>query len=728
MNWHKKIILKTAAAQSKINKLRIAKPSLKFFVHRYENSVGIDWNKIKSSEDLETHISSNLLPSLHSKIDPSSEKNNYLKSEFLDLEAEFREHQDDPQAQQAWRIYQSNPEAAKQRVLSVINDGKQEIFKGWWNYLTQEDESYKDNPAFAYSVLKPLIDSSPENVKNPPAPLNAEALASIWNEISDQGVTQMNILKKYRKISSKMNRQGAETVNATGEGEWIKIPSKLEDPGHYDRNLSKLQAFSQNTGWCVAQPYHSNLYLSKGDFWMYMVGDKPVVAIKLTGDKHVDEIRGHHNNKNPKKYLYPYWQEITDFLHSSNLNYEDNGHYKEIQNIYSMNKNLERGSKDYQIVLGRVQRDHKIYLQISEENRQKFPEFLEAARIGYMKELEVYLTKMEKAADDTNFLIRFDEFQNYYNGLPPEIKAIVTDLNPRILRAYKKAFHSNPVIFTEFSTEIQKQFSKEEQTEAWVGYVIEDPYHYNDSRIPKDIRQAMPLKPLKVKFEKLLQQNSEHIDYIPPEILSLWEKGELEQYVLRDFARYPVSRAFGKLDKLDRVERLVAQGRISHQQVMESLSNSVTSNPQWFNILPPKYQKELMGGGRIRNLVEEEKRTHILRDVGYFKNLSLDQQNQILKSNGAEIGQAFAKQLTTTYRGLYHPFWINTPASVRPYLPFEIIDATAQYYVNEINKNPSNQEAMLEMVSPDIRPFVFSKLGAIMNWYKKIITGGNNGY
>ena len=58
---------------------------LKFFVHRYENSVGIDWNQIKSPADIETHIYNNLLPSLYKKIDPNSDDNNYLKAEYLDL-------------------------------------------------------------------------------------------------------------------------------------------------------------------------------------------------------------------------------------------------------------------------------------------------------------------------------------------------------------------------------------------------------------------------------------------------------------------------------------------------------------------------------------------------------------------------------------------------------------------------------------------------------------------
>jgi len=46
---------------------------------------------------------------------------------------------------------------------------------------------------------------------------------------------------------------------------------------------------------------------------------------------------------------------------------------------------------------------------------------------------------------------------------------------------------------------------------------------------------------------------------------------------------------------------------------------------------------------------------------------------------------------------MYHNFWESVPATVRPYLPFEIIDATAQFYANEIKSNPNNQDQILKI-------------------------------
>ena len=716
MNWHKKILLKTAAAQSKINRLGIANPSLKFFVHKYENSVGIDWNKIKSSADIESHIYSQLLPVLYKKIDPNSENNNYLKAKHVDLAAEYAEHQDEPEAQAAWRIYQQNPEAGTQKILKSLNEGKQQSFQQWWNYLTQEDDVYRENPAFMYSILKPMIDSSPESAKNGAPPLNSEALSSIWEEINEQGVTHMNILKNYRKISSKLDSQGSEKVSTTGDGEWIKIPSKINDRENFKDNVSKLMRFSQGTGWCIAQSNRANDYLSQGDFWLYLIDNRAMVAIRLVGDNKVQEIRGHHNSP---KNLEPFWQEVTQFLHNSSFDYKNNSQYKDIEEIYLMNANLEKGSNEYNLVLEKIKRDHKTYLKLSDENRKKFPEFINIAKDGYKEELEGHLLSIEAPGlNEGQYLYQFDNFQNYYKKIPQEIKLSLGDMGGRILEAHKKAYHNNPIIFAEFSPEMQRQFSKKDQISAWKNYISQDPYHYNDKRIPSDIRPYFSTDVLKNKWKDLLQKNSEHIDYMPPEILKLFAPGEIEGQVLKDFASFPVSTVHGKLDKLTRVEKLLAQGRVNRQQILDIFTNAIRQHPEWMSRVPENYKNELMGQTNISTIVEQGQKKHVIRDTSYFKSLPPDSQNSILQQYGEEIGEAFAKDLIK-YKGLLHEFWINTPPNVRPYLPVTIIDNVAQFYANAVNNSLSNFQNMSNKIPTDIHSKVIPKLSFSINWYKK---------
>lgn len=714
MNWIKKLI-KIAAAQSKINKLGIANPALKFFVHRYENSAGIDWNKITSPADIETHIYSKLLPSLYKKIDPNSDNNNYLKPEHIDLAEEIQQHPDDPQVQAAKRIFERDPQAATQHILEILNKGKQESFQQWWNYLTQEDETYRSNPAFMYSVLKPIIDSSPEQTKTGPPPLNSEVLAQIWEEVNEQGVTQMNILKKYRKISSKLDRQGVQTVTTGGEGEWIKIPSKLDDPQNYKENVDKLMRFSQGSGWCIAQPGHADSYLSKGDFWLYLLDGRATVAIRMIGDNQVQEIRGH---KNDIKNLEPYWQEVTSFLHKSDFDYKDNSHYQHLEEIYLMNANLEKGTPDYNNVIEKIKADHKTYLRLSEENRQKFPEFLEIAKDGYRSDIDGRLLEIEAPGlSEGEYLRKFEGFQEYYKKIPEKIKIALGDMNERLLQVHKKAYYNNPIIFPEFTPDIQRQFSKEEQISAWRNYVDQDPYHYNDKRIPTDIRPYFSVDILKDKWKNLIQKNSEHIDYIPPEIFKLFAKGEIERYVIQDFASFPVSIVHGRLDKLDRMEKLIAQGRIKREQIIDILARSIRQHPEWMSRLPESYKTELMGQTNIKNIVEQGVTKHVVRDTGYFKSLPVETQNTILQQYGKEIGEAFAKD-QSKYRGLLHEFWINTPVNVRSYLPEIVIENVAQYYANAVGNSLTTFQNMSAKIPPDIHPRIIPKL-SFNNWYKK---------
>ena len=65
------------------------------------------------------------------------------------------------------------------------------------------------------------------------------------------------------------------------------------------------------------------------------------------------------------------------------------------------------------------------------------------------------------------------------------------------------------------------------------------------------------------------------------------------------------------------------EGRVTHQQIIDTLANSIKRNPQWINMLPESYKNELMSSGsNINTVVIEEKKNHTIRDVGYFKTLS----------------------------------------------------------------------------------------------------------
>ena len=729
MNWYSKInLIKLAAAKSKIQRYGIANPSVKFFIHSYEEL--IPWEKVeqikKSGGNAESYIqqfiSSSLLSSLGGKINSKSDNSNFMKADSISNDDAIQELRmtEEAQGRTPRNIYSDEIiQQARSQILDDINKEKANQFNSWWQYM-KEEETYAQNPAFQYSILKPIIDSSSSDKKNSSPPLNAEILAGIWEEINDKGVDHMNILKKYRKLIGEAEKERAkkEGVKETEKGgSWIRIKGgpSVSSPEELKKNINRLKNLSQGTGWCTARG-KADEYLPKGDFYLYLENDKAVVAIRCVGNK-VVEIRGYNND--PKE-LDPYWQEVINFLSTTNLDYKNNSHYKSLQDIYLMNIDLEQGSPEYNTVLGQIKSDHKTYLKLSDENKRKFPEFAQTASIGYRKELDDILTEIENPSiKEDQYLFKFDSFQEKYNKIPLEIKNILGDMKKRVVQVHKTAYYNNPLLFPEFSAGIQSQFSEQEQKNGWMNYINLDPYHYNDNRMPDNIRKQVPIDSLKARFEGLLKKNSEHIDYIPTEILSLWPPGTIEKYVINDFEKYPVSRAFGKLDKLERMEKLVSQGRITHQQIVDILSNSIRQNPKWINVLPKNYQKELMsGGGNVGTIVLEEKKNHIIRDVGYFKTLTPLEQNEVLQQYGAEIGASFAKTVSTHF-GLMHNFWNSVPESVRPYLPYDIIDATATYYANIINSKPANKENLLQKIPSDILPFVFTKIASRKNWYKK---------
>ena len=730
MSWYSRAkLIKTAAAKAKIQEYSIASPSVKFFIYRYENLIPWDeMKKVKKSGGdvnsyIQQYISSNLMPTLKEKIsgvdNPKDPSNNFMSPDFLEDQYVIQQiiHTEEANGMTPKGKYSDEIiKAARDMILHDVNNEKNIQFNEWWKYINEE-EVYDRDPAFKYSVLKPIIDSSPPEKKDSPPPLNAEILADIWDKVVNKGVDQMDILKKYRKAAVNAEKKKAEKegVEITGgDGNWIRIKggTSVKNSSELKENIKRLKNLSQGTQWCTASGM-ADVYLPKGDFYLYLDKDKdkPDVAIRCVGNK-VAEIRGYNNEQ---KYLDPYWKEVIDFLKTTKLDYEDNSYYKLLKKIERKNVNLVEGSDIFYEILSEIKANHKEYLSLSDENKQKFPIFRKTAAAGYGRELNKNLSEIEDKIGDDSFLFMFDNFQEKYDNIPPEIRAELPDMSGRVIQIYKRAYNNNPSLFSEFPPEIQKAFSPEEQRSGWFKYVDSDPYHYNDPRIPLEIKKIIPLAPLKNRWKELIANNSDHLDYINKNILAIFDPGEIEHYVLQDFANFPAATVGGRLVKLERVERFINEGKINRQEVINILANEIRKNPNntsWIKRFPQEYQNEVMGQTNVQTIVDKSNVQYILENPGYFKSLSPEIQDSLLGQYGGEIGEAFNKTLSK-YVGLYHNFWTSVPAKVRPYLPYETIDATAQFYANELNKNPNNQDELIKLISPDIQPFVFSKLSYI---------------
>lgn len=300
-------------AKDKIAKYKITDPYLIFFTFKYEPH--LDWTKVTDLNSLNEQISM-LVKELFKRTFISNKENSlYMKD--INLEIEFQYHMNDPQIQQAWQVYRQQPDEAKAIVLKTINDEKKDAFEQWINYFTKENEIYKKTPAFQYIMMKPVFDESDEKTKAACAPVDADAIGSIYEKISEAGgKDQFNIMKMYKKTMNE-NQMKSSSFQRTGEADgWLRIPGKPCDPEHFNANVRRLKSISVGRGWCTASGL-AEPYLCKGDFWFYIESGIAVVAIRLTGGKadepstNIGEIRGKDNND---QMLYSYVDIVVPFI------------------------------------------------------------------------------------------------------------------------------------------------------------------------------------------------------------------------------------------------------------------------------------------------------------------------------------------------------------------------------------------------------------------------------
>lgn len=293
----------TESFKEKVNSYKIRNPYIKNFILRYENL--IDWGVVKtvkkSGDDVDRNIQSQIKVILQNfereKLDPESKKSLFSTENDINWDREIEIlnteiERGNAEAEQSLEIFKNDPKGAKETVLEGINEGKRKIFSEWTGYLKYNDQ-YRDNYAFQYIIMKSILDQDGKT-RNPPTPVNAAIVANLFEKIKEQPNSPFNIEKSYKSFYSDYLESKNEMIKGSG-GEWMKIPSKDEDPDNYENNIKDLMSMSYSS-WCVRQDSFARDYLSKGAFWLYFVEDKrgnkyAEIAIRLVGN-YIAEIRG----------------------------------------------------------------------------------------------------------------------------------------------------------------------------------------------------------------------------------------------------------------------------------------------------------------------------------------------------------------------------------------------------------------------------------------------------
>ena len=702
MNWYRRIKL-AASPKNIVNQWKVDDPFLKFFIYTYEPLINL--GKIKSKEDLVAHIQEELLPSLREKINPQNPNANYMKDMPDEaIHHELQEHQHDHRVQGILRRLKQDPsymKEAKKILLKAINEDKQKSFDRWWKYM---EEDYGDNPAFLFSVLNPMIESSPATQKNGPPPAHREAVALIADEIGTKGVTQMNIPKKFNKTSFKLDKETSKAIDTSDKACWIRTDSKQRDPGDYRSNQEKLMRFSTGSGWCIAQERMSDTYLSKGDFWQYFENKRPKVAIRLEGPKHVAEIRGTYNKQ---ETLDPYWQQVTDFLHETDFDYTSHPDYKRLQKIMFANADLENNPEAYKSLMKAIKADPTQLGMVSDENKRKFPELVKAAAVGYETKLNKLLDAVENIPTIGNeYQTRFGQFQDMYADIPDEVKPYMSqDIEGRLVEVHKKAFLRNPIEFENFPPEMQAQITDQEKKIAWTFYVGNDPYRYNDLRIPAEVRKMIPIQPIIDGWDRLIDLNINHVDNIPSYVLERLPQNYVKNKVISDFKRYPCNRDKHGFDKLRRVQEM---GLMTPEEIAQTYVEAVQRNPKLFSFIPPQYKEHVkMNMQGDLSGISQKHLQEVMYDASYFNSIPDEQiQLWLIQNRTNEVISSFLK-LKDVYGGNIGGWWKVVPEPLKPLLPEPVKTEVANFYVKYVPR---------EQIDPVLQPYLTAS-----NWYRRLI-------
>jgi hypothetical protein len=724
VDWYSHLT-KFAAPKNQIAKYRIADSFLKFFLFKYENlikydeidaAIAADMGKGLTSKDddkgkyLQQFIKNRLFPILKSQFDRSSEYNNYMKPDEVKKEIEKMMAPGvvpDQQMALAIQVYKQNPERAIDIMGTSINHDKEVSFKGWWEYLTEGEDTYKENPAFAFSVFRPILESSDEKTKDAAPPLNAEALSMIFQEIKDtNGTAQINVLKKYIKESSKIDTASSQTVKSTNaDAHWVYIPGGTTDPEHLQENIDKLKRFSVGTGWCVAGG-HAAIYLPQGDFWLYILNGITTAAIRCIGNKKIAEIRGHNNDI---KNITPYWEPVLDFIQAQGLDPSTAASYPELKKMMLMNAEIAEGDQGkINNILEMIRKDPKSYGMVSQKNKDKFPQFRKAAVYAYETQVNDALDAVENLPPHGHhYTASWRNFEHLYNLVPADIKPdFSSSINARIITVHRKTFQHNPLELEFFPAYIQAQITDQEKYQAWDNFVKEDPYRLNTPQIPSQIRSLIfknEKQNIVHEWDVRIKQNVEHIDHLPDYIRPFFPPNYLEKIVIDDFMRYPFSRPKpGQYDKLERVQQ---KQLLTEEQIIKIYADYVKQSRDFDTLVkvPSQYKaqvQQLLQPADMASLAQKSLRI-IMADPMSFKTLDPTTQDSLVTNYPTQIANAFMS-LKVQYGNNVDAFWGSVPPKVQRVFPRDVKIQLAQYYVPMIR----NKVITMQQVPIDLRPFV----------------------
>lgn len=225
---------------------------------------------------------------------------------------------------------------------------RKSMLKEWFDYVQKENDGYSDSISLLIldSVTKDL---KPDEDKIPPV-LNKRILADTISQIQEKTKVNpkldVNFSKMYQMNLQKSVLNVEKSKNITDITGWVIIPSKENDPEHFEENVNRLKLLSHDN-WCT-KSFNAEPYLSKGDFHVYLENGKPKLGVRFVGDE-IQEIQG---EKNDSKIPITYYDTVKEHILDKKLSHRANKEINEAKrailkvNAYK-NKYFPKGIENY---------------------------------------------------------------------------------------------------------------------------------------------------------------------------------------------------------------------------------------------------------------------------------------------------------------------------------------------------------------------------------------------
>jgi hypothetical protein len=254
---------------TKLKRFAITDPFLRLVVAKYENE--IPWGStVKDSSTLLAHVKERMVPRLFARVaypPNEGEKHYYVSRKHIDVDLALKTDQGLRRADIAvvrTTLHQLGRDAAEEKLVEVVNKRKATAFRAWSTFFRK---AYKDAPAFAPLLLRPLFELAGAGSRRSVLAPSAQAVAWLYKRIAGGRVAPNEDLA--RAYCNKVAGESGPVVLGTG---WY----------HFEcgSNPGRLAAFAQGSGWCISIADWGARYLEHNDFFILRSNDRPVVALR----------------------------------------------------------------------------------------------------------------------------------------------------------------------------------------------------------------------------------------------------------------------------------------------------------------------------------------------------------------------------------------------------------------------------------------------------------------